>query len=278
MTATERLCAPPTGPMLSLTSTIGGFGGAIMLMQDRVVLITGASRGIGAATARLLGRHGASVIINYKSSKDDAALVAVDILETGAQALAVRADVREPDQVWAMVEKATAEVGPIDTLVLNAGIDFPVKPFMDIPWEEFEAKLVGEIKAACNCVKAVVPTMIERNKGCIIAISSGLSRHPGHGFSAHSTAKSGLDALMKSLALELGPHGIRVNVIAPGLTLTDATAHMPEEQKAASAARTPLGRNASPEDVAGAVLALATAEAGFVSGAYLPVSGGSQII
>lgn len=249
-----------------------------MLMKDRVVLVTGASRGIGAATARLLGKHGASVIINYKSAKDDAAMVAVDVLEGGAQALAVRADVRDPVQVWAMVEKAAAEVGPIDTLVINASMEFPVKPFMDLAWEELEAKVTGEIAAAFNCVKAVAPSMIERRRGCIIAISSGLSRHPGIGFSAHSTAKSGLDALMKSLALELGPHGIRVNVVAPGLTLTDSTAGMPEDQKAASASRTPLGRNASPEDVAGAVLALACEETAFVSGAYLPVSGGSQII
>ncbi len=249
-----------------------------MLMKDRVVLVTGASRGIGAATARLMGRHGASVAVNYLNSKDEAALVVVDILESGSQGLAVRADVRDEAQVKAMVEKVGKELGPIDTLVVNAAIDFPMKPFMEFEWSAFEAKLVGEIKAAFLCVRAVAPSMMERGDGCIVAVSSGLSRHPGRGFSAHSTAKSGLDALMKSLALELGPSGIRVNVVAPGLTLTDATAHLPEAAKQSSAERTPLGRNAMAEDVAGAILALAMSEARFVSGAYLPASGGSQIV
>lgn len=120
--------------------------------------------------------------------------------------------------------------------------------------------------------------MIEQQRGCIIAVSSGLSRDPGEGFIAHSTAKSGLDAFVKSLALELGPHGIRVNVVAPGLTLTDATAQLPQEYKEASAQTIPLKRNGLPEDVAGAILLLASEEARFVTGAYLPVSGGIQML
>jgi len=118
---------------------------------------------------------------------------------------------------------------------------------------------------------------VERRKGSVIAISSGLSRHPGEGFVAHSTAKSGLDAFAKSLALELGPHGIRVNVVAPGLTLTDATSFLPQKDKDWMAQATPMKRNGLPEDVAGAVLFLASDEARFVSGAYIPVSGGSHM-
>lgn len=120
--------------------------------------------------------------------------------------------------------------------------------------------------------------MIEQNRGSIIAVSSGLSRYPDRGFSAHSTAKSGLDAFIKSLALELGPHGIRANVVAPGLVLTDATAQLPQERKDASAQMVPLKRNALPEDIAGAILLLASEEARFISGAYLPVSGGLQML
>lgn len=120
--------------------------------------------------------------------------------------------------------------------------------------------------------------MIEAGRGCIIAVSSGLSRHPGHGFCAHSTAKSGLDAFVRALALELGPHGIRVNTVAPGLTITDATAFLPQAAKDASARAAPLGRNAEPEDIAGVILAVAADASGFMTGAYLPVSGGSLML
>ena len=168
-------------------------------------------------------------------------------------------------------------LGPVDVLVLNASISFPVVPFLQFPWPEFEAKLTGELKSAFFCCKAFVPGMVERRKGSVIAISSGLSRDPGEGFCAHSTAKSGLDAFAKSLALELGPNGVRVNVVAPGLTLTDATSFLSQKEKDASAQMTPLRRNALPEDVAGAVLFLASDEARFITGAYLPVSGGIQM-
>ncbi len=246
-----------------------------MLLDSRIALVTGASRGIGAATARLLAAQGAALAVNYHESREAAQAVVDDITSKGGRAIAVQADVRDEAQVRAMIEEASS-LGPIDILVLNAAIQFPVTPFVDFAWEDFQAKLTGEISAAFFTVQAVAPSMVERGSGCIIGVSSGLSRQPGPGFSAHSTAKSGLDALMKSLALELGPHGVRVNTVAPGLTDTDATAHMPASHKEASAARTPLRRNALPDDVAEAVLLLAAA--GFVSGAYVPVSGGNHMI
>lgn len=246
-----------------------------MRMQGRVVLVTGASRGIGAATAKLLAAEGGAVAVNYFRSGEEAARVVGDIQEAGGRAVGVMADVRDQDQVRGMVAAVAQALGPIDTLVLNASVGFPVQPFTDMPWEAFEAKLVGELKASFFCCKALVPDMVERRRGCILAISSGLSRQPGEGFCAHSTAKSGLDAFMKSLALELGPFGIRVNVVAPGLTLTDATAFLPPAAKEAAALHTPMRRNGRPEDIAGVVLALASDEGKFVTGAYVPVSGGN---
>ena len=246
--------------------------------MQRVCLVTGASRGIGAATARLLARHGAAVAVNFHQSGGAAAALVSKIEASGGRALAIGADVRERTQVETMVERVAATLGPVDILVLNAAIQFPMVPFVDYPWEAFEAKLTGELKASFFCCRAVVPSMVERGRGSIIAVSSGLSRHPGFGFCAHSTAKSALDAFARALALELGPRGIRVNVVAPGLTLTDATAGLPQPVKDAMARQTPLGRNAVAEDVAGAILALACDEAGFVSGAYVPVSGGSQMV
>ncbi|MBO3458626.1 SDR family oxidoreductase [Aetokthonos hydrillicola Thurmond2011] len=248
------------------------------LMSDRVVLITGASRGIGAATAKLLAHHGATVGINYYSSEAEAQALVDEISSHGGKALALKADVRSPEQVNAIVEQFSEAFGAIDTLVINANASFPVAPFIDYRWEDFEAKLLGELKGAFFPCKAVVPSMIEHERGCIIAVSSGLSRYPDKGFCAHSTAKSGLDAFVKSLALELGAYGIRVNAVSPGLTLTDATSFLPQENKDAAAQSTPLKRNGLPEDIAGAILLLASEQAKFITGAYLPVSGGIQML
>ncbi len=246
-----------------------------MLMKDRVVLVTGASRGIGAATARLLAEHGAAVAVNYLRSEAPARALVEELRARDRRAVAVRADVREPAQVAAMVREATAALGPVDTLVVNASIGFPIRPFVEYRWEDFQAKLDGELGAAFHCCQAVIPGMVARRAGCIVLVSSGLSRRPGPGFCAHSAAKSGLDGLGRALALELGPSGVRVNVVAPGATETDAIAHLPAAAREAMAAQAPLRRLARPEDVAGAVLMLASDAGRFVTGAYLPVSGGT---
>jgi 3-oxoacyl-[acyl-carrier protein] reductase len=249
-----------------------------MSLQGKVALVTGSSRGIGAATAKLLARNGAAVAVNYFEHKDAADTVVKEIMDHGGKAIAIQADARDAGQVTAMVDRVTSEFGPIDILVLNAGMKVPFKMFMEMSHEEFEGKVMGELNCCFYPVKAVAPSMIERKRGCIIGISSGLSRYASDKFSAHTTAKSALDGLMKALAYELGPHGIRVNTVAPGLTMTDATSWVPQEHIDAQASRTPLRRVGMPEDVAGMVLALAMDETGFVTGAYIPVSGGNQMI
>jgi 3-oxoacyl-[acyl-carrier protein] reductase len=245
-----------------------------MLVENRVALVTGASRGIGAATARLLAAEGAAVGVNYVRNRAAGEAVVDQIRQAGGRAVLVQADVTSPEDVERMVTTVNAELGVIDIAVLNAGMEFPVVPFTEYQWEDFERKVVGELKAAFNCCKAVVPAMAKQHRGSIVAVSSSLSRHPDTGFVAHSTAKSGLDAFVKSLASELGQDGIRVNVIAPGLTITDATAFVPDSVKETIGAMTPLRRIASPEDIAGAILMLASDHAGFVTGTYTPVTGG----
>ena len=249
-----------------------------MVLKDKVALITGSSRGIGAATARLFARHGAGVVINYVRNEDAARHVLENIEQNGGKAILVQADVTDKEQVEQMVYETESKLGHVDILVSNAGIEFPIVPFLDFTWEDFSAKLNGEVKAIFFCCKSVVPSMIERKGGCILAVSSMASRVPAEGFIAHSTAKSALDGFVKSLAHELGPHGIRVNAVGPGLIDTDATAFIPEEFKQLVAGNTPLRRNGTPEDVAGALLMLAGDEATFVTGTYLPVTGGTLMI
>lgn len=249
-----------------------------MDFKDQVVLVTGASRGIGAATARLFGEYGARVTVNYFKSKEKAEKVVSDIKARGSMAIAVHADCRNGDQVNAMVKKTVDELGPIDILVLNAGMSIPRKPFVEMTYEEFEDKILGEARCFFYPLKPVIPSMIERGKGCIVGISSGLSRNAAPNFSAHTMIKSGIDGLMKSLAVELGPHGIRVNTVSPGLTMTDATSWMPKERVKMMAGMTPLRRVGQPEDIAGAVVMVASDEAGFVTGNYISVSGGTLMV
>ena len=249
-----------------------------MSLSGKVALVTGASRGIGAATAKRLAECGAAVAVNYFSSKEPAQAVVDAIVGSGGKAVLVQADVREPDQVEIMTTNAVAALGPIDILVLNAGANVPLKMFAEMSTDEFENKVMGELRGFFHPLKTVIPAMIERKSGCIVGISSGLSRYPGPRFSAHTTAKSAVDGLMKSLALELGPFGIRVNTVAPGLTVTDATSWMPLEQRDAIGKMVPLRRVAYPEDIAGAVAMIVSDDAGFVTGSYIPVSGGQLML
>jgi 3-oxoacyl-[acyl-carrier protein] reductase len=246
-----------------------------MALDGNVALVTGASRGIGAAVAKALAGQGVAVAVNYFGSEAAAHAVVDEILAAGGRAMLVKADARDRAQVEAMAATVQAQLGPIGILVLNASIGFPMASFLEYPWEGFEAKLMGELGAAFHGCRAVVPQMLARKGGSIVAITSGLARNPGWGFCAHSAAKAGLEGFVRALAYELGPMGIRVNAVAPGLTLTDATAQIPEKHKDLAAAHTPLRRNGEAEDVAQAVVGLL--QAGFVTGATLPVNGGGYV-
>ncbi len=244
------------------------------MLKGKVALVTGASRGIGAATAKLLARNGAIVGVNYLKNEDAAKEVVNEIRGWGGYAMAIKADVTDKEQVDMMVSNLCSEFGPIEILVANANIDFPVKPILKLDFNDFEAKIIKELEAVFYLVKAVSPYMIENNSGAICAVTSDLSRRPAHGYSTHSVAKATLDSFVKCLALELGPYGIRVNAVAPGLTETDATSFMPSVAKKNTADQTPLRRIAVPDDIAGAILMLSSDAARFITGAYIAVDGG----
>jgi 3-oxoacyl-[acyl-carrier protein] reductase len=247
-------------------------------LKGKVALVTGASRGIGAATAKALAANGVKVVINYLCSAEKADGVQQAIAQRGGTALLACADVRDRAAVDAMVAAARQEFGGIDILVNNANISFPVRPFTELSWDDFSAKLTGEMQAMVNCSQAVLPGMVRNRSGKLIFISSGLSRQPGHGFAAHAAAKGAMDSLAKVMALELGPQGITVNVIGPGLTLTDATTGAPKEFYAQRAAEMPLKRLGLPDDVAGVAVFLSSQLSNYVTGQYFAVSGGGFMI
>lgn len=247
-------------------------------IKGKVVLVTGASRGIGAAIAESLGAHEATVIVNYVNSKEKAEGTLKKIKSLGGNGMICQADVRNADEVNTMVDTTIKTYGHIDALVNNANINFPIKPFIALTWDEINAKISGEMAALYNCSQAVLRNMVPRKSGKLIFISSGLSRNPGYGFSAHSAAKSAVDSIAKVMAVELGPEGITVNVIGPGLVRTDATAGQPEEMQARIASATPLRRIGEPEDIAGVTVFLCSSLSDFVTGEYFPVNGGAFML
>jgi 3-oxoacyl-[acyl-carrier protein] reductase len=247
-------------------------------LQGKVALVTGASRGIGAAIARDLADHDAAVVINYLQSKDKAEALKQEITASGGRAITVQADVRDRGAVDRMITAAEKELGKVDILVNNANIDFPMQPFAEMSWLDIEAKLTGEIGAMVHCCQAVIPGMIEKEYGKIILVSSTLSREPGYGFAAHCAAKAAVDSLARTMAQELGPSGIYVNVVAPGLTRTDATAGLPADVFKHTAEHTPLLRVADPQDIASVIMFLASEMSDYVTGQYIPVNGGGFML
>lgn len=248
------------------------------LLDDKVALVTGASRGIGLATARLLAGHGAKIAINYRDSEEQARQVKALIEAEGGTADIFRADVTRAADVAELVAAVDRRFERIDVLVANAHIDFRKRAFVDYEWADLERKVSDELRAVFYPCQAVAHEMLRRGRGSIVAISSSLSKRANGGFVAQSTAKAALDAFVRALAAELGPGGVRVNTVAPGITLTDAASPMPADVKAAIAGQCPMRRNGLPEDMAGAVLFLASDLSRFMTGTYLPVDGGFTML
>jgi len=248
--------------------------------QGKVILITGASRGIGAAIARAFAAEGGFVVVNYLRNAAAADEVVAQCKAAGGDAWALRADVNDPAQVQAMVAQVQAELGRIDVLVNNAFAPYRFDPqqrkrFWETPWDDYQSQIDGAVRASYNVIQAVLPGMRQRAQGCIINMASDLVERPVVAYHDYSTAKSALVGFSRNLAAELGPLGIRVNCVAPGLVYpTDASRSTKEDVKEAIVAQTPLRRIARPEDVAGPVLFLASDWSRFVTGQVLMVDGG----
>ncbi len=247
-------------------------------MKNRVAIVTGASRGIGAATALVLAERGYRVVVNYHSSAEEAEVVVAAIAAAGGEAIAIKADVTTPNDVTRMVGETERRWGQVDVLVHNALIPFDVISFADLKWEQLAGKLDRELHAAFLMTKAVVSGMISRSYGRLVYLSTGLSRKPRKGMITLGTAKAALDQFVRYIALELAPHGITANLVAPAMVGgTKVTEQFTSEEKQHLSTINPMGRLVKPDEVAKTVAFLASEESGFTTGHYLPVNGGLEM-
>ncbi|HEY1235451.1 MAG TPA: SDR family oxidoreductase [Candidatus Binatia bacterium] len=239
--------------------------------------MTGASRGIGAAAAIRLAQGGAAVVVNYHQNQAAAERVLDHVKACGARGVIFQADVTRGEDIERMVQTAERELGAIDILVNNAYFPFQMGSLHELTWHDFHRALEHEVSAFFHCVSACLPTMREKKAGRIIVVSSRLAQQPLPRMGAYAAAKSALESMADTMAIELGPLGITVNVVTPAFTLTDASLIMPESYRERIKETRPLKKHLYPEDVAGAVAFLAGDEAAMLTGSHILVSGGSHL-
>jgi len=242
-------------------------------LEGKVAVVTGASRGIGRAIALELARFGASVVVNYNRSADAASEVVATIEEEGGEAVAVQADVGDLDQATGLVQSAIDTFGGIDILVNNAGTTRD-QLLMLMSEDDWDTVLRTNLKGIFNCCKAAARKMMRQRSGRIVNISSVSGIAGQGGQTNYAASKAGVIGFTKSLAKELGARNVTVNAVAPGFVPTDLTADLSEDLVQRAIEVTPLGRMGQPEEVAYAVVFLASDMASFITGEVLTVDGG----
>ena len=244
-----------------------------MTMQKGAVFVTGASRGIGRAAALALARDGFAVGVGYHASREAADEVCALVRSFGGDAEAFPIDVTDSASVSAAVAAAEARFGSLDGLVLSAGVA-DQRLLQDVDDETYAKIMETNLGGVFRTVRAALPGMIRRKAGSIVLVSSMWGQVGGSCEVVYSAAKAGVIGFCRALAKEVAPSGIRVNCVSPGVILTDMTKPLGEKTLAALAGETPLGRNGTPEDVAGAIRFLLSPDAAFITGQVLPVNGG----
>lgn len=246
-------------------------------LDERVALVTGASRGIGAAIARALGEEGARVAVNYHRSEAQALAVVAAIEAAGSKAIALQADVSDAAAVRGLVERTVAAFGPIDILVNNAGIltASPLDQMSDDVWDEM---LATNLRSVFLCARAVLPAMLARGRGKIINISSQLGQKGMPNHAHYAAAKAGIIGFTRALAREVGPRGVQVNAIAPGPIETDLMGPITDEFRREKSAIFALRRLGLPEEVAPTAVFLASEESSYYAGQTLCPNGGDIMV
>ncbi len=248
-------------------------------LDGRVALVTGASRGIGRAIALLLAREGAAVCVNYRTRADAARETVDQIQHLGGRAIAFEADVADQSAVRTLADQTAARLGPVDILVNNAGLLYS-GTLLDYREDEFDQMWRTNVKGVLHASAAVAPAMVERKYGRIINLSSIAAVGTAHpGTTLYAATKGAVQILTRRFALELGPSGITVNAVLPGLTLTDMVSSGMSEGEfqqmvERAAAKAMLRRTGAPDDIARVVTFLASDDAGFMTGQCLAVDGG----
>lgn len=241
-----------------------------------IVLITGASRGIGAACARAFAEAGFDVAVNYMNSVDKARALAEELRALSVRAIAVKADVSDSAQVRDMFDTVRAQLGPVDVLVNNAGISV-TGLLTDMSDSEWSKLMDTNLSSVFYCCREALPDMIRAHKGSIVNIASMWGETGASCEAAYSAAKAGVIGLTKALAKEVGPSGIRVNAVSPGVVMTDMMKGFSSEDVDALRDETPLCALGDPDDIANAAVFLSSDKAGFITGQVLSVNGGMVI-
>lgn len=245
-------------------------------LKDKVVLVTGASRGIGETTAKLFAIYGAKVAINYFKGTKDAERIVDEIIEYGGSALSVGADVSDRMQVKKMVASICSKFGTIGILVNNAVRDYYPKSFLELTWDDFQKEIDVTLKGAFNCCQEILPLMQKNGEGKIINIGTITTDNPPPNQTKYVTAKSGLVGLTRSLAIEFAPYNIQINMVAPSLVETDLTKYIPKIYIDSMKNDTPMKRNANSIDVAKTIVFLASSLSSFTTGQRIMVTGGQS--
>ncbi|WP_395094856.1 SDR family NAD(P)-dependent oxidoreductase [Armatimonas sp.] len=244
-----------------------------MLLTGKKALVTGAGRGVGRAIALLLAAEGASVVVAYRASKASAESLANEI-----GGVALQADLTDTAQAERLVAEAWEKLGGLDILVNNAAGFGPLKSLATFTWDEINTEWEAVVKPVITVTRAALPHFQAQKSGKIVNLSATLLQRPAPGQGAHAMAKAAVLAYTRSLAREIGPDGITVNAVSPGMALTEFSESLPESLKAAVAERTPLRRLATPEDVARAVLFFCSPLSDFITGANLAPDGGLAVL
>ena len=247
------------------------------MLKNRVILITGASKGIGAETAKLLAAHGAYVAVNYNTNKEKAKEVIKMInSERPSHGILVKADITKDPEVKNMVKEVVGKFKRIDVLINNASSPIAYLPLEKVRWADFQTHLDVTLRGSLNTIKNVLPHMKAEKKGKIINVLSSVTiATPPPKPIDYISAKYALLGFSKALAVELGPFGITVNCVSPGMTETDLVKDLPAKMKEVAAYHTPLKRLARPIDVAQVIWFLSSDYSDYITGANIPVCGGS---